>query len=406
MKLWRIIKSVRQQIFLNKLRAILSITGIAIGIACSVTATGIGEGGRELMMSQISQMGSNLITISAGTYKQAFGRKMQTTFVTTLKEKDAIAIEEGCGCISSVAPAQGQWAFVKYTNSTTSTIIIGTTPNFSLIRNYPVSSGRFFNAEENRLSLRTAVIGQKILKSLFLNTDPINKIIRINGIPFEITGTLKSKGLSYDGADEDNVIFIPLNTALHRVFNIDYIGYIYVQAMGKDKLDTVERGIRNLLRERHRLNNAGKKDDFTIQNIYTTIKASDETNATFTDLITAISALSLLVGGVGILAVMLLSVKERSAEIGLRMAVGAKPSDILFQFLLEAASLSVLGGCTGIITGIAALYLMKSIAGVSGIVSFNSTAFSLIISLIIGILFGVMPARRASLVMPDKVLRK
>jgi len=193
---------------------------------------------------------------------------------------------------------------------------------------------------------------------------------------------------------------------LHRVFNIDYIGYIYVQAMGKDKLDTVERGIRNLLRERHRLNNAGKKDDFTIQNIYTTIKASDETNATFTDLITAISALSLLVGGVGILAVMLLSVKERSAEIGLRMAVGAKPSDILFQFLLEAASLSVLGGCTGIITGIAALYLMKSIAGVSGIVSFNSTAFSLIISLIIGILFGVMPARRASLVMPDKVLRK
>jgi putative ABC transport system permease protein len=405
MKYWRIIKSVRKLLFLNKLRVVLSLSGIAIGIACSITAVGIGEGAREVMLTRIGQMGSNLITVSAGTFKEAFGRKMQTARVTTLKLKDSEAIEEGCSYISLVAPAQGQMAFAKYKNSTTSTNLIGTTSDYPMIRNYPVVSGRFFNSDENKLLLRVAVIGQKIVRALFPNIDAVGKTIFINGIPFEITGVLKPKGLSYDGADEDNVIFIPLNTALHRVLNIDYIGFIYIQVSEEDKTGAVELGLRNLLRDKHKLNVTGKKDDFMIQNMSTTLRAADETNASFTNLITAVAALSLLVGGVGILAVMLLSVKERNAEIGLRMAVGAKPGDILFQFLLEAASLSIFGGLAGIILGAAAIYILKALAGVSAIFSYEAVFISFMVSVLIGILFGVMPARKASLVIPNKVLK-
>ena len=308
--------------------------------------------------------------------------------------------------MTSVAPTQQEMASARYKDGTTNTTIIGTTPAFAVVRNYQISSGRFFDSEENKLSSRVAVVGHKIVESLFRRTDPVGKIIRINSIPFRIVGTLKAKGMSYDGVNQDDEILIPLNTALQRVFNINYIGNIYVEVSGKDKMAVVEKKIRNLLRERHELNILGKADDFTIQNIYTTLKVADETNASFTSLIGAIAALSLLVGGVGILAVMLLSVKERTSEIGLRMAVGAKPGDVLFQFFLEAAALSSAGGIVGIVLGFTGVYLLKALAALKAIVSPESVIIAVIESVFIGVLFGSLPARKASLVQPVKALKE
>jgi putative ABC transport system permease protein len=405
MNKWRIIKSVRRLLFLNKLRLLLTLAGVAIGIACEMVIVAAASGAREVMLSQIKSMGSNLITVSAGSFKEVFGRKMQTANVTTLKKNDADAIYEGCSFVSLVAPVQQRMALATYKDSTTSTTNIGTTPEYPAVRNFEALSGRFFNSEENKLSLRVAVIGQKVARSLFRNIDPIGKIIQIETIPFEVVGTMKPKGMSYDGVDEDDVIFIPLNTALRRVFNINYIGYIYVKASEKEKMGVVETEIRNVLRERHRLNALGKKDDFTIQNIYTTLQVARETNASFSNLIAAVALISLLVGGVGILAVMLLSVKERRSEIGLRMAVGAEPGDILLQFFLEATTLSAAGGITGICVGLLSIYLLKVFASLTATVSFELVVFSVIVSIIIGIVFGALPARKASLIEPVRALR-
>ncbi|MDE3057801.1 MAG: ABC transporter permease [Bacteroidota bacterium] len=383
------------------------MSGIVIGIACEMLATAIGQGTRTAVLSQIEAMGSNLVTISAGTYsyKKLFGRKVQTTRAVTLKEADAEAIENECSFVNRAVPAQQQMAFVKYKNSATNTTIIGTTPDFPAMRNYQVEAGRFFYDEENFLSLRVAVIGQKITAALFKGVEPVGNVIQISGIPFRIIAVLKPKGISYDGTDEDNVIFIPLHTALRRVFNINYIGYIYVQAAQRDKMNAVEKEIENLLRDRHSLNLLGKKDDFTIQNIYTTLKVANETNASLTNLVGVIAAVSLVVGGAGILAVTLLSVKERTTEIGLRMAVGATPGNVLLQFFLEATALSSAGGIAGIIAGLGGIYLLKAFAAISAIASAESVAISVAESVAIGVLFGSLPARKASRVQPVKALR-
>lgn len=401
----RILKSIRRLLLLNRLRTILSVTGIAVGIACEMAAVAAGNGAREAVMSQIQSMGSNLITVAAGTFKQAFGRKIQTTFITTLKRSDADAICEDCDYVKSVAPVQQEMVSAEYKGITTNTTLIGTTPNFFTVKNYRIASGRFSNSEENNFSQRVAVIGLKITQALFRRTDPVGQIVRINGIPFRVIGSFKSKGMSYDGVNQDDEILIPLNTALQRVMNENYIGYIFVEVTGEDKMDYVEREIRNLLRERHELNLLHEKDDFTIQNIYTTIRAANETKTSFSSLISAIASLSLVVGGVGILAVMLLSVKERRSEIGLRMAVGAKPSDVLFQFLIEATSLSAIGGLAGVALGIVSVFFLKTFIGVMGIITAESAGIAVLVSAIIGILFGSFPARRASLIKPAETLR-
>ena len=275
----------RRLVFLNKLRAVLSMSGIAVGIAAVMVSVAVGEGTRALVLSQMQATGSNVISVAAGTYKEVFGRKMQTRIVTTLKEEDAIAIEEGCGSVTLVAPMQQQMALARYKGVSTSTRVIGSTAGYRIIRNFTVASGRFFTTEEDARSMRVAVIGNKIVKSLFPATDPLGKIIHVNGVPFQIVGTLQKKGLSYDGANEDDVILIPLGATLTRVLNVNYIGYIYVQAASGDRMQFVEGQLRSMLRERHKLNLLDKSDDFTIQNVYTSLKAATESDAAFARLI-------------------------------------------------------------------------------------------------------------------------
>ena len=247
------------------MRVILSLTGIALGITSVIIMVSVGEGARSKMLSQIEAMGSNLITIDAGKVKTVIGRQRQTTNVTTLKEKDAEAIFESgqSAGINLIAPTQEQMLLVKYENGTTNTRIIGTTPEYPLIRNFKISSGRFFDSDENKIAQRVAVVGQKIVENLLREVNPIGEIIKVNNIPFEVIGTLKSKGLSYDGANEDDIIFIPLSTCMRRVFNVDYIKNIYVKVAERNKIKIAEGEIRNILRDRHRLNIRNKEDDFT-----------------------------------------------------------------------------------------------------------------------------------------------
>lgn len=393
-------------LFLNPLRVGLSLAGIAVGITSVIIIVSLGEGARSRMLSQIEAMGSNVITIDAGLVKEVIGRGRQANKVTTLKTADADAIAEVCASVSGVAPIQEQTMVVKYENGSASARIIGTLPGFPSIRNFSLASGRFFSRDENKLGLRSAVIGHKFMEYLFRDSHPIGEVIKINNIPFEIIGVMKAKGSSYDGANEDDMIFIPLNTGMRRVFNVDYLKNISVKVNSKENIPAAEKEIRAILRERHRLHVRDKEDDFTIQNVYTSVQVENETNESFTALITGVAALSLLVGGVGILATMLLSVRERRPEIGLRMAVGARANDVLFQFLSEAVLLSIVGGGAGILAGTIGTYVLEAVTDLVIRVSFQAATISFFISVIIGVFFGAYPARRASFTEPIKALKE
>jgi putative ABC transport system permease protein len=380
-------KSVRRILFLNPVRVVRSLAGIAIGITSVIIIVSLGEGARSKILSQIEAMGSNVITVDAGLIKEVVGRRWQASNVTSLKEKDAISIAAECSSINAIAPTQEKTMVVKYGDASTTARIIGTTPSYPFIRNFSIGSGRFISQDDNTLSLRTVVIGQKCVEYLFLSTHPVGEIVKINNIPFEVVGVLKAKGASYDGANEDDMVFIPLITGMRRVFN-------------------VEKQIRIILRERHRLLIQKKEDDFTIQNVYTAVRMENETNQPFTFLIFCVAALSLLVGGVGILATMLLSVKERKPEIGLRMAVGATMNDIVIQFLLEAIILSVTGGMLGILVGTIGAYALGNFTNIAVRFSYQAAIISFIISISIGIFFGSYPAWRASAIKPIQALKE
>jgi putative ABC transport system permease protein len=399
-------KSVRRILFLNPVRVVRSLAGIAIGITSVIIIVSLGEGARSKILSQIEAMGSNVITVDAGLVKEVVGRRWQASKVTSLKEKDAISIAAECSSINAIAPTQEKTMVVKYGDASTTARIIGTTPSYPFIRNFSIGSGRFISQDDNTLSLRTVVIGQKCVEYLFLSTHPVGEIVKINNIPFEVVGVLKAKGASYDGANEDDMVFIPLITGMRRVFNVDFIKNIFMQASSKEKIPEVEKQIRIILRERHRLLIQKKEDDFTIQNVYTAVRMENETNQPFTFLIFCVAALSLLVGGVGILATMLLSVKERKPEIGLRMAVGATMNDIVIQFLLEAIILSVTGGMLGILVGTIGAYALGNFTNIAVRFSYQAAIISFIISISIGIFFGSYPAWRASAIKPIQALKE
>lgn len=390
--------------FLNKMRVVLSLIGIAIGIAAVIILVAIGNGASSKMLSQIEKMGSNLITIDAGKIKEVLGRRRQVSKVISLKEKDCDAILEGCSRNIIAAPTQDKTLLIKYGNGATTGRVIGTTQEYPGIRNFKIARGRFFTGDENKLSSRVAVIGLKIVDNLFKGENPVGEFIRINNIPFEIIGTLEPKGSSYDGANEDEVVFIPLKTGMRRLFNVDYIKNIYVQMKNKNDIEITQKEIKTILRDKHKLNLREKEDDFTIQNMYATMNTETETNNSFTLLISSVAGLSLLVGSVGILAVMLLSVKERASEIGLRMAVGAKSKDILIQFLFETVILSSVGGILGILTGILVTIVLNFFTDFNSMITLSSVLMSVLVSGFLGMFFGVYPARKASRIKPIKVL--
>ena len=387
----------------HPIRTALSLVGIIIGVAAVILMVAVGEGAQKQVLEKIQGMGTNLLIVSAGQVKTFAGRTRQTGTVTTLTQRDVLAISSEIPGIVQAAPAQGKRLPLKYETKSYTTQVTGTTPNLPEIKNLSVTQGRFFNEDEDRLMARVVVLGPTPMKNLFGNRNPVGEVIQIKNVAFEVVGVTKEKGM-IAGQDEDDQIYIPLNTAMKRLMNVTYLSQIYLQARNTEVMKPAETEIRSLLRERHRLKE-DKADDFTIQNQLDVLEAERGTTESFTLLIGSIAGVSLLVGGVGILAVMLILVRERTNEIGVRRAVGARRKDILLQFMMEATTLSIGGGVVGIFLGLLGSVVVRYATKWPVSLSATPILVSFGFSFVVGFFFGVYPARKASRLDPIEALR-
>jgi putative ABC transport system permease protein len=405
MNITRNIRISRKQLAAHPLRTALALSGIVIGVSAVILMVAIGNGAQQEVLSKIEAMGTNLLVVNAGQVQKSAGRQEIHGTVTTLTLADVDAIRRDCPSVKDIAPLQTKKLQIKYGNLSTNTTVVGTTPEILNVRNFHIAAGAFFSEEENLASHRAAVLGQSVVNNLFEGRRPIGETIHIGKVTFEVIGVMETKGVDLNGVDQDNQIFIPIRTALRRVFNVTSIGTMNIQATSRESMGRAVLQVSELLRERHRLNIRQKPDDFTIQNQADLLEAQRETSDTFTKLIGSIASISLLVGGIGILAIMLISIRERTNEIGLRRAVGASRKDIMHQFILEASILGIGGGLVGSALGVLGIFLIHIATSWAVSISPYSVALSFGFSLLVGLFFGVYPARRASLLDPITALR-
>lgn len=388
----------------HKIRGFLASVGIMIGIASVIIMVAIGKGSQKEVLDLISLMGENQITISAGEMKFRGGALQLTGNVNNITPKDAYMMAAEIEEVKSVAPYEYAQVSVKYGNASTSIRVAGSTLEFLPVRKFEVERGAFFEERDLKQSSRVAVIGKTTVINIFGDEDPLGQTMRIKGIPFKIIGVFKSKGVDTDGSDQDDVIVVPLTTLMRRVLNQTFIRTIYFQAVSKDKMDRAIFKIRNYLRDKHKLKE-GMDDDFTIQNQLDLEKAKRETTDMFTSLIVGVAAISLIVGGVGIMAVMLISVKERTREIGMRRAVGASKVDIIQQFIMESLLIGLLGGLIGISIGTGITLVLSQWGPWKLILDYRAIVVSSVVCFFIGILSGIFPAIKASRLDPMEALR-
>jgi putative ABC transport system permease protein len=388
----------------HKMRTALAVIGIVIGVSAVVLMVAIGRGAQEAVLKKIQGLGTNLIIVTAGKVRVIAGRPRQTGNITSLTVRDAEALAVESSAIGGAAPFQGKKYLVKYGEASTNTVVSGTTPDFSGIRNFRPAMGRFFTDDEVKASMRVAVIGRTIVRNLFEGRAVIGEMIRINNVPFEVIGVLEEKGVNAIGQDDDDQILVPITTVMRRLMNVIYVNNVYVAARDVSLMDKAVADIASILRERHHLK-PGKEDDFSIQNQMDILRAEQETSETFTMLLGGIAAISLLVGGVGILAIMLISIKERTREIGLRRALGARRKDVLLQFLMEALVLSIAGGLLGAVLGVLGSFVVGWTSELPTSVSVPSVFIAFFFSAAIGLFFGIYPAKRAAELDPIYALR-
>lgn len=391
---------------INKMRSILTSLGIIIGVSAVIIMLAVGSGASKKIAKDMESMGSNLLMIRSASATSG-GVRMGSGTKPTLTLKDSEAIEKYCRGILAVAPYSSEVKQLTYGNQNWSTTIGGTTASYLFIRNYEIVSGRNFVHEDIKNNTKVAIIGNTIATELFGDMDPINKTMRIGNVPFKIIGLLKTKGQNGMGMDQDDLVFIPITTAQKKVFGTDFPGtvkMINVKAQNSDVLSIAEEDITELLQTRHRIGK-NQENDFEIRNLaemQETIKSSAKTMSI---LLGAIASVSLLVGGIGIMNIMLVSVTERTKEIGIRMAIGAKASDIRIQFLIESFLLSIIGGIVGVLLGILGAKIVELTGAMTVAISSGSIALSLGFSGAIGVLFGYYPAYKASLLNPIDALR-
>ena len=390
----------------HRVRTALALSGTAMGVGAVLVMTAVGEGAEAEVLKEIEALGQNLLIVSAGDAPRVPWRRRTEPKVTTLTLDDAAALRAGVPEIARLAPAQDRSRRVKFGQISTMTKVLGTTPDFEEVRDFRVVRGRYFTEEENRRSARVVVLGSRVRELLFPDQDPLGRTIRVGRIPFQVIGVLESKGATVDGlSEEDNQVVIPLRTGLRRVFNLDFLKMIYVQVRSGDLLEAADARIADILRVRHRTTELERANDFAIQNQRLILAARLETVASFNRMILSLGAVALLVGGIGILSVMLLSVRERRNEVGLRVAVGARRRDILIQFLVESLFLGILGGSAGVLIGTGIAWGVGRGTEWETVINGTAVAVGLISALGVGAVFGVLPAQRAAAMDPIEALR-
>lgn len=386
----------------NKTRSMLTALGIIIGVAAVIAAFAVGAGANKSIDEQISSFGSNFIMV----FPDRPGRS--TTGVTRyLTYDDAQAIEKEVSGVDAVAPMINMSATLIYENTNWSSSVVGSTKEYSYVQEWNVESGRDINASDVRQGAKVAVVGKTVVDKLFSGENPVGKAIRINKIPFTVVGVFETKGLSAMGSDQDDFVLVPLTAAQRRLVRwktAGRIGNIYIKSVSMEALSYIQNETEALLRERHRIK-PGDADDFAVRNVSQMLEARRKTTTIMSMLLGSIAFISLVVGGIGIMNIMLVSVTERTREIGIRMAVGATEKDIRMQFLIEAVVLSMIGGTIGIMLGVAAGYALSSFTSAPPVFTVMSIVLAFFFSAMVGVGFGYYPAYKASLLNPIDALK-
>jgi len=391
----------------NKMRSALTMLGIVIGVGAVIAMLAVGKGASQKIADQIASIGSNLLIIQSGSTSSG-GVRMGAGTQPTLTMADAEAIlSEQLGAVADAAPEHGGLAQIVYGNQNWSTGIKGTTPNFLNVREWHLASGRVFTGQEVKSGAKVCLLGQTVVDNLFGDIDPIGQVVRIKKVPFTVIGMLAPKGQSLTGQDQDDTIFVTITAAQKQLFGTQFPGMvriIHVKAKSTEDLAAAEKQINELLRQRHRIG-PKQENDFTVRNLTQIMQTQEQSSKVMALLLGAIASVSLLVGGIGIMNIMLVSVTERTREIGIRMAVGARTWDIRLQFIIEALTLSLIGGVIGIIIGVGGSKILSAFAEWPTIISPFYVVLAFCFSGLVGIFFGFYPAYRASLLDPIDALR-
>ena len=385
----------------NKMRSILTMLGIIIGVAAVIALVSIGNGVKQDIQNSISSLGSNLLMVMPGAPRTP-GVRPSPGSMKSLKVSDYQAISKLDG-VKAASPYTANSYVTIYQSKNWTTTVSGVSSNFQDVNNWTMAEGRFISSKNVENRERVAVVGQTVVKNLFAGEDPVGKEIRVKNIPFRVIGVLNSKGNGTMGNDQDDTIFIPYTTAMERVEGVDYLRMVYVVANDDNGIDRLQSDIENLLRVRHSIKDTNL-DDFNIQNMKSIMETMEQTTGTLTLFLGAVAAISLVVGGIGIMNIMLVSVTERTREIGIRKALGATYFVIVTQFLIEAVVISLMGGLIGIALGIGASKLIGLASGMSTVISVPTIVLSFAFSMAIGLVFGIYPARKAAKLNPIDAL--
>jgi putative ABC transport system permease protein len=403
MKLLPILRISLRALARNKGRSLLTALGIIIGVGSVITMVSLGQGASRQVQTQISSMGTNMLIVSSGSQRTGGVRGGSNTG-TTLTVDDVAAIAREVPAVSAASPGVTAGVTLVFGNQNWTTRAEGVGKDYPGIRNWTIGAGEFFAERDVRAAARVAVIGNTVAAQLFGGADPVGQTIRIRNLPFRVIGVLAPKGQSQFGQDQDDTLLIPYTTAMRKLLAINYVPSAYVSAVSSEATFAAQSGIELLLRERHQIR-PGAENDFSVRNLTDIADMAAQTTGVMTMLLGSIAGVSLIVGGIGIMNIMLVSVTERTREIGIRMAVGAKSRHVRMQFLIESIVLGIAGGFAGIVTGIGLSFLVSQAFGWPQLLSLTSIVASVVFSIAVGAFFGYYPARKAAALDPIEALR-